>query len=35
MNLLVYERNINKEKNNIIKLNEIIYCKCVEKLRIK
>ena len=34
MNLLVYERNINKEKNNIIKLNEIIYCKCVEKLRI-
>ena len=34
MNLLVYKRDINKEKNNIIKLNEIIYCKCGEKIRI-
>ena len=34
INLLVYKRNINKEKNNIIKLNEIIYCKCGEKIRI-
>ena len=31
MNVYVYEINTNKEKNNIIKLKDIIYCKCGEK----
>ena len=34
MNILVYERNINKEKTNICKLKEIICSKCGENIRI-
>ena len=34
MNIYAYERNTNKEKNNIIKLKEIICNKCGENIKI-
>ena len=34
MNILVYDKNINNEKNNIIKLKEIICNKCGENIKI-
>ena len=34
MNILVYEKNINKEKKNILKLKEIICNKCGENIKI-
>ena len=34
MNILVYDKDINKEKNNIIKLKEIICNKCGENIKI-
>ena len=34
MDILVYERNLNKVKNNKIKINEIICNKCGENIRI-